>query len=130
VGWQPFSHQGCVGIPSDHLESLGAKSEIDYPDNGNWTLATNRPMIIPTWFKTFQPDYLFAHLWVQALEVMGKAAKVIVIGYSFPKADSASWVLRQAGSREWKFIDRAVGGEYPLHHSFESWMHKKDSTLN
>jgi hypothetical protein len=48
VGWQPFSHQGCVGIPSEHLESLGAKSEVDFPENGDWTLATNRTMIIPT----------------------------------------------------------------------------------
>ena len=121
VGWQPFSHQGCVGIPSEHLEGLGAKAEVDYPDNGDWTLATNRTMIVPTWFKTFQPDYLFGHLWRQALEVALNASEVIVIGYSFPPADSAAWVLRQAGSREWKFVDRPVGKE-SLHHSFESWM--------
>ena len=122
VGWQEFLHQGCVGLPPEHLEGLGAISEIDYPDNGNWTLATNRTMIIPTWFKTFQPDHLFGHLWAQALEVMGNAAEVIVIGYSFPKADSAAWVLRQAGSKAWKFIDRAAGEECSLHYSFESWM--------
>lgn len=127
VGWQPFLHQGCVGIPPEHLEGLGAKSEVDYPDNGDWTLATNRTMIIPTWFKTFQPDHLFAHIWKQALEVMLEARQVIVIGYSFPEADSASWVLRQAGSAEWKFIDRRAGEEYPLHDSFESWMRKKES---
>jgi hypothetical protein len=123
VGWQQFLHQGCAGIPPKHLEDLGAKSEVNYPDNGGWTPVTYRSMVIPTWFKTFQPDYLFARLWAQALEVMAKASEVIVIGYSFPEADSASWVLRQAGSRKWKFIDRPVG-----HHSFESWMHKKDST--
>ena len=60
VGWQRFSHQECVGIPPKHLERLGAKAEVDYPDNGDWTLAINPTMIIPTWFKTFQPDYLFA----------------------------------------------------------------------
>ena len=87
VGWQQFLHQGCVGISPKHLEDLGAKSEVNYPDNGDWTLATNRSMIIPTWFKTFQPDHLFAHLWAQALEVMVKASEVVVIGYSFPKAD-------------------------------------------
>jgi hypothetical protein len=117
-----------VGIPPKHLEDLRAKSEVDYPDNGDWTLATYRTMIIPTWFKTFQPGHLFAHLWKQALEVMLNASEVIVIGYSFPKGDSASWVLRQAGSRKWKSVDRPLGDEYPLHHSFESWMHKKDST--
>jgi hypothetical protein len=69
VGWQPSSHQGCVGIPSEHLEGLGAKAKLDCSDNADWTLATNRTMIIPTWFKTFQPDYLFGHLWRQALEV-------------------------------------------------------------
>jgi hypothetical protein len=121
VGWQPFSYQECIGIPSEHLEGLGAKAEVDYPDSGDWTLATNRTMIVPTWFKTFQPDYLFGHLWRQALEVALNASEVIVIGYSFPPADSAAWVLRQAGSREWKFVDRPVGKE-SLHHSFESWM--------
>jgi len=129
VGWQQFLHQGCAGIPPKHLEDLGAKSEVNYPDNGDWTLATNRSMIIPTWFKTFQPEHLFAHIWKQALEVMLKASEVIVIGYSFPKGDSASWVLRQAGSKkkEWKFVDRVVGEEYAVHHSFESWMHRQDS---
>src|SRR5262249_49438995 len=118
VGWQLFSHQGCVGISFEHLEGLGAKSEVDYPDSGDWTLATNRTMIIPTWFKTFQPDHLFAHLWAQALDVMGEAGELIVIGYSFPKADSAAWVLRQAGSsqsKQWKFVDRAPGHEFALH---------------
>jgi len=128
VGWQQFLHQGCAGIPPrpKHLEDLGAKSEVNYPDNGDWTLATNRSMIIPTWFKTFQPEHLFAHIWKPALEVMLKASEVIVIGYSFPKADPASWVLRQAGSKEWQFVDRPAGEEYPLHHSFESWMHRRD----
>lgn len=124
VGWQPFSYQECIGIPSEHLEGLGAKAEVDYPDAGDWTLATNRTMITPTWFKTFQPDHLFGHLWAQALEVIGKAAELIVIGYSFPKADSAAWVLRQAGSSQWKFVDRESGHELALHDSFESWMHK------
>jgi hypothetical protein len=127
VGWQQFLHQVCVGIPSQHLQDLGAKSEIDYPDDGDWTLATNRTMIVPTWFKTFHPDHLFAQLWKQALEVMLNASEVIVIGYSFPPGDSAAWVLRQAGLRQWKFVDRRVGEEYPLHHSFESWMQNKDS---
>lgn len=124
VGWQQFLHQGCVGIPPEHLEGLGANSEVDYPDNGDWTLATNRTMIIPTWFKTFEPDHLFARLWAQALEVMARASEVIVIGYSFPKADSASWVLRQTGSRKWTSVDCPAGEECALHHSFESWMHK------
>jgi hypothetical protein len=130
VGWQPFSYQGCVGIPSEHLERLGAKAEVDYPDNGDWTLATNRTMIIPTWFKIFQPGHLFEHLWAQALEVIGKATELIVIGYSFPKADSAAWVLRQAESRQsrqWKFVDRAPKDQPALYDSFESWMSKKDS---
>lgn len=108
VGWQPFLHQGCVGIPPEHLEGLGAKMEVDYPNDGDWTLATNRTMIIPTWFKTFQPGHLFSHLWAQALEVMVNASEVVVIGYSFPKADSAPWVLRQAASRKWKSVDRPV----------------------
>jgi hypothetical protein len=122
VGWQQFNHQACVGVPSEHLETLGAKPDVAYPDNGDWSLASNRSMIIPTWFKTFQPDHLFGHLWRQALEVVLDASEVIVIGYSFPQADSAAWVLRQAASKTWKCIDRAVGDEYPLHHSFESWM--------
>lgn len=128
VGWQPFlhPHQPEVGIAPEYLEGLGAKSEVDYPDRGDWTLATNRSMIIPTWFKTFQPDHLFARLWAQALEVMVKASEVIVMGYSFPKADSASWVLRLAGSRKWTSVDRPAGKERLPHHSFESWMHKKD----
>jgi hypothetical protein len=126
VGWQQFLHQVCVGIPPEHLQDLGAKSEIDYPDNGDWALAANRTMIVPTWFKTFHADHLFAQLWRQVLEVMQNASEVVVIGYSFPPADSAGWVLRQAGSREWKIVDRPVGKE-SLHHSFESWMSKKDS---
>ena len=87
-------------------------------------------MIIPTWFKIFQPGHLFEHLWAQALEAIGKAAELIVIGYSFPKADSAAWVLRQAGSRQsrqWKFVDRAPKDKPALYDSFESWMSKKDS---
>jgi hypothetical protein len=127
VGWQPFLHQASVSIPPEHLEGLGAKSEVDYPNDRDWTIATNRTMIIPTWFKTFQPGHLFSHLWAQALEVMVNASEVVVIGYSFPKADSASWVLLQAASRKWKSVDRPVGGEYPLHDSFESWMHETDS---
>ena len=49
------------------------------------------------------------------------ASELIVIGYSFRPADSAAWVLWQAGSREWKFVDRPPGKE-PLYDSFESWM--------
>jgi hypothetical protein len=63
------SHQGCVCITPKHLEGLGANSEVDYPDNGDGALATNRTLIIPIWFKIFQPDRLFIRLWAQALEV-------------------------------------------------------------
>ena len=72
------------------------------------------------------------------LGIMGKpmARNLIKAGYSLvlhnhngaaARADSAAWVLRQAGSREWTVNDRAMGEENPLHHSFESWMHKTDS---
>lgn len=129
VGWHAFANHPSFGIPPKHLKGLGADPNVEYPHGHSWAL--NRTMIVPTWFKSFQPDHLFAHLWKQALQVMADASERVMIGYSFPDADTASWVLRnapcKAGSGQWKFVDRSEGDEGALHDSFESWMSRQDS---
>ena len=126
VGWQKFLKQPCVGIPSKHLKCLGANPTVQYPDGSNWKLATNRTMIVPTWFKTFAQDDLFSQMWKRALGAMQRASEIVVVGYSFPKTDVASWLLRQAGQREWICVNQPKGKEYALRYSFESWMDKED----
>lgn len=89
VGWVSSVIDSGFFIQDEALASCG------YPgmhDAGYRHFGGSRTMILPSYIK-MMTTYPLPLIWRQAAESLQKAKKVFFFGYSFPKADSAAWML-------------------------------------